>query len=569
MHYTELLKAREELTGPGGEFEIVEAKVLGNRLRVYKNAPPSVREVWLSTLQFPERDYLVYQDERWTYADAHRDVASAAAWMAEQGVKPGDRVAIAMRNYPEWMLLYWACVATGVVVVGMNAWWTPEEMDYALKDSEPKVLFADSERLERALSIDGVTDRMKVVGVRAPDAPAPVIQWSDVLAHGGDLPQVTVDPDSDACIFYTSGTTGFPKGAQLTHRGCVSNLLNMAFSAASTMLATARATGEMPPPPEEAPVPVGLITTPLFHVTANNCAAYLITAAGGKIVLMYRWDAGEALKLVETEKVTAMSGVPIMARELINHPDFATTDTSSLQTLGGGGAQLPPDLVHKIDSSVETARPNTGYGMTETCGIITSVSADFFIDKPDSAGPAMPNFEAKCVNELGETLPQGEVGELWVKGSSVIKGYINRPEATAESITDGWLHTGDIARIDEDGFIFIVDRKKDMVLRGGENVYCAEVEAAVYRHPSVAECSVFGVPDDRLGEEVGVAIVLKPGEDVSADALREHCAGIMAKHKVPRYVWFLTALPRNASGKFVKRDLKEQLTKDLDSAQVS
>ena len=569
MHYTELLKAREELTGPGGEFEIVEAEVLGNRLRVYKNAPPSVREVWLSTLQFPERDYLVYQDERWTYADAHRDVASAAAWMAEQGVKPGDRVAIAMRNYPEWMLLYWACVATGVVVVGMNAWWTPEEMDYALKDSEPKVLFADSERLERALSIDGVTDRMKVVGVRAPDAPAPVIQWSDVLAHGGDLPQVTVDPDSDACIFYTSGTTGFPKGAQLTHRGCVSNLLNMAFSAASTMLATARATGEMPPPPEEAPVPVGLITTPLFHVTANNCAAYLITAAGGKIVLMYRWDAGEALKLVETEKVTAMSGVPIMARELINHPDFATTDTSSLQTLGGGGAQLPPDLVHKIDSSVETARPNTGYGMTETCGIITSVSADFFIDKPDSAGPAMPNFEAKCVNELGETLPQGEVGELWVKGSSVIKGYINRPEATAESITDGWLHTGDIARIDEDGFIFIVDRKKDMVLRGGENVYCAEVEAAVYRHPSVAECSVFGVPDDRLGEEVGVAIVLKPGEDVSADALREHCAGIMAKHKGPRYVWFLTALPRNASGKFVKRDLKEQLTKDLDSAQVS
>ena len=569
MHYTELLKAREELTGPGGEFEIVEAEVLGNRLRVYKNAPPSVREVWLSTLQFPERDYLVYQDERWTYADAHRDVASAAAWMAEQGVKPGDRVAIAMRNYPEWMLLYWACVATGVVVVGMNAWWTPEEMDYALKDSEPKVLFADSERLERALSIDGVTDRMKVVGVRAPDAPAPVIQWSDVLAHGGDLPQVTVDPDSDACIFYTSGTTGFPKGAQLTHRGCVSNLLNMAFSAASTTLATARATGEMPPPPEEAPVPVGLITTPLFHVTANNCAAYLITAAGGKIVLMYRWDAGEALKLVETEKVTAMSGVPIMARELINHPDFATTDTSSLQTLGGGGAQLPPDLVHKIDSSVETARPNTGYGMTETCGIITSVSADFFIDKPDSAGPAMPNFEAKCVNELGETLPQGEVGELWVKGSSVIKGYINRPEATAESITDGWLHTGDIARIDEDGFIFIVDRKKDMVLRGGENVYCAEVEAAVYRHPSVAECSVFGVPDDRLGEEVGVAIVLKPGEDVSADALREHCAGIMAKHKVPRYVWFLTALPRNASGKFVKRDLMEQLTKDLDSAQVS
>ncbi|WP_291075265.1 class I adenylate-forming enzyme family protein [Hyphomonas sp.] len=567
MHYTELLKAREVLTGPGGDFEIVEADVLGNRLRVYKNAPPSVREVWLSTLQYAERDYLVYQDERWTYADAHRDVNAIAAWMFAQGVRPGDRVAVAMRNYPEWLLIYWACVSTGIAVVGMNAWWTAEEMDYALKDSEPKILFADAERLERALAIEGAADRMQIVGVRSPDAPAPVLPWADVLAHGGDMPAVTVDPDSDACIFYTSGTTGFPKGAQLTHRGCVANLFNMMFSAASTALAMNLATGE--PIPEDPPVPAGLVTTPLFHVTANNCGAYLLTAAGGKIVLMYRWDAGEALKLVEREKITAVSGVPIMARELINHPDFEKTDTSSLATLGGGGAQLPPDLVHKIDSTVATARPNTGYGMTETCGIITSVSADFFVDKPDSAGPAMPNFEAKCVNELGETVPQGEVGELWVKGSSVIKGYINRPEATAESITDGWLHTGDIARIDKDGFIFIVDRKKDMVLRGGENVYCAEVESTLYRHPAVAECSVFGVPDDRLGEEVGAAVVLKPGETLTADALREHCAATMAKHKVPRYIWFLSALPRNASGKFVKRDLKEQLTRQLDNAQVS
>jgi long-chain acyl-CoA synthetase len=567
MHYTELLKAREVLTGPGGDFEIVEADVLGNRLRVYKNAPPSVREVWLSTLQYADRDYLVYQDERWTYADAHRDVNAIAAWMFAQGVRPGDRVAVAMRNYPEWLLIYWACVSTGIAVVGMNAWWTAEEMEYALKDSEPKILFADAERLERALAIEGAADRMQIVGVRSPDAPAPVLPWADVLAHGGDMPAVTVDPDSDACIFYTSGTTGFPKGAQLTHRGCVANLFNMMFSAASTALAMNLATGE--PIPEDPPVPAGLVTTPLFHVTANNCGAYLLTAAGGKIVLMFRWDAGEALKLVEREKITAVSGVPIMARELINHPDFEKTDTSSLATLGGGGAQLPPDLVHKIDSTVATARPNTGYGMTETCGIITSVSADFFVDKPDSAGPAMPNFEAKCVNELGETVPQGEVGELWVKGSSVIKGYINRPEATAESITDGWLHTGDIARIDKDGFIFIVDRKKDMVLRGGENVYCAEVESTLYRHPAVAECSVFGVPDDRLGEEVGAAVVLKPGETLTADALREHCAATMAKHKVPRYIWFLSALPRNASGKFVKRDLKEQLTRQLDNAQVS
>ncbi|KCZ52615.1 AMP-dependent synthetase [Hyphomonas beringensis] len=566
MHYTELLKAREELTGPGGDFEIVEADVLGNKLRVYKNAPPSIRELWLSTLQYAERPYLVYEDETLTYAETHQRTNALAAWMFAQGVKPGDRVAVAMRNYPEWMQIYWSCASVGIVVVGMNAWWTPEEMAYALKDSEPKVLFVDSERLERVRAIGDIGD-IKLVGVRLPEVPDDVMAWDEVIAHGGEMPAVTVDPDADACIFYTSGTTGFPKGAQLTHRGCVANLFNMMFSSASTALATQWATGEVPP--EEPPVPVGLVCTPLFHVTANNCAAYLITAAGGKIVLMYRWDAGEALKLIERESITAISGVPVMARELINHPDFEKTDTSTLASLGGGGAQLPPDLVQKIDSQVATARPNTGYGMTETCGIITSVSADFFVDKPDSAGPAMPNFETKCVNEFGEAVPQGEVGELWVRGSSVIKGYINRPEATAESITDGWLHTGDIARIDKDGFIYIVDRKKDMVLRGGENVYCAEVESTLYRHPAVAECSVFGVPDDRLGEEVGAAVVLKDGESLTAEELRAHSAAIMAKHKVPRYIWFLNALPRNASGKFIKRDLKEQLTKEMDNAEVS
>jgi long-chain acyl-CoA synthetase len=275
---------------------------------------------------------------------------------------------------------------------------------------------------------------------------------------------------------------------------------------------------------------------------------------------MYRWEAGEALKIIEKERVSSMSGVPTMARELINHPDFKKTDTSSLLALAGGGAQVPPDLVLKIEKQVATARPSTGYGMTETCGIITSVSGDFVVDKPDSAGPAMPSFEAKCVDDNGNTVGHGEVGELWVRGSSVIKGYINRPEATAATITDGWLHTGDVARIDEDGFIYIVDRKKDMVLRGGENIYCAEVESSIYRHNSVAECCVFGVPDDRLGEEVGVAVVAKPGEALSPEALREHCAAIMAKHKVPRYIWMLDEpLPRNASGKFLKRELRDKL----------
>ena len=560
MHYAELKAARSELTGPGGAFEIETITVRGVSLRAYKNAPPSVRELWLSTAPFAERDYLVYQDERYSYADAHRMVASIANWMMANGVKPGDRIAIAMRNYPEWMLIYWAGVSIGVAVVGMNAWWVPEEIEYALKDSAPKIVFADAERLERILERPDAHAGMVLVAVRAPGHADSVRDWSEVLAQGGELPAVSVDPDADACIFYTSGTTGFPKGAQLTHRGCVSNLMNIMFAGQSTALATSRGTGVPLDPDAPPPIPVGLMTTPLFHVTANNCGAYAVTAAGGKLVLMYRWDAGEALKLIQQERVSAMSGVPTMARELITHPDFASTDTSSMMSLGGGGAQLPPDLVAKIDGAVATARPNTGYGMTETCGIITSLSGDFFVDRPDSAGPAMPTFEAKVVDDDGNALPNGQVGELWVRGACVIKGYINRPEATAESITDGWLHTGDIARIDDDGFIFIVDRKKDMVLRGGENVYCAEVEAAFYRHPAVAEVSVFGVPDERLGEEVGAAVVLRAGHEVSADELREHCALIMAKHKIPAFLWFRDeALPRNASGKFLKRELRDTL----------
>jgi long-chain acyl-CoA synthetase len=499
---------------------------------------------------------MVYQDERMTYREAHAQVNAVAAWLAAQGVCSGDRVAIAMRNYPEWLLIYWACVCMGVAAVGMNAWWVAEEMAYALNDSRPKVLFCDAERLARAGDGGGA----RLVAVRAEAGPG-VTPWSEVIAHRGAMPEVAVDPDADACIFYTSGTTGFPKGAQLTHRGCIANLFSMMFAGQAAALATARETGVPIDPTAPPPIPVALLTTPLFHVTANNCGAYAVTAAGGKLVLMYRWDAGEALRLIEQEKVSAMSGVPVMAREIINHPDFGQRDTSSLLSLAGGGAQVPPDLVGKIDAAVATARPATGYGLTETCGIITSVSADFFVNKPESAGPVMPDFEFKCVDDDGNTAPPGEQGELWVRGAQVIKGYLNRAEATAEAITEGWFHTGDIAAVDGDGFLFIRDRKKDMILRGGENIYCAEVEAAAYRHPAVAECSAFGVPDARLGEEVALAVVPQDGQTLTAAELREHLLGIMARHKAPRYIWILQeSLPRNASGKFLRRELRERLS---------
>ncbi len=561
--YEELKQAWSTLTAPGGQFEIIESEVGGQKLRQYKNAPPNLRALWQIAAAHADKEYLVYGDERWTYDRAHREVASIANWLLDHGVAPGDRVAIAMRNYPEWMLSYWACTSVGIAAIGVNAWWTGPELVYGIEDSDPKVIIADVERLERIdAHADEIGDRT-LVGVRLPSERPGVVPFASLCDGKETLPEVEIDPDADACIFYTSGTTGRPKGAQLTHRGCVNNVMSMVFTNMVQPMAAALA-AESKQTQDEAPVtqpPAALVVTPLFHVTANNCVAHAMTIAGGKLVHMYKWDAGEALRLIEQEKITAMSGVPVMARELIAHPDFATRDTSSLKMLGGGGAQVQPDLVKKIDETVKTARPGTGYGMTETCGIITSIGADFFVDRPESAGPAMPCYETRVIDSEGKELGAGETGELCVRGAQVIKGYLNRPEATAETIQDGWLRTGDIAHLDEDGFIYIVDRLKDMVLRGGENIYCAEVEAAIFAHDAVAECTVFGVSDDRLGEEVGAAVVTSatPGQ-FSADELREFLTQRIAAFKIPRYIWFLDdALPRNASGKFLKRELRERL----------
>ena len=563
--YQELREAWTELTGPGGAFEVVDKEVLGRTVRAYSGAPGSLRDIWLPTAGYADKDYMVYADERWTYTSAHAEVGAIASWLVSRGVGPGDRVAIAMRNYPEWMLTYWACVSIGATVVGMNAWWVGAELEYGLNDSTPKVLVCDRERLERYLEVRDKTSVPNVLAVRAGDTlPEGVEPFSVAGGSGGAMPEVDIDPDSDACVFYTSGTTGRPKGAQLTHRGCVTNLMSMAFW--NTALGMARAKRGIESSGNAMDGLTTLILTPLFHVTANNCVAHGATAAGGKLVLMYKWDAGEALKLIEAEKVTNFSGVPTMARELIAHPDYDKHDTTSLKAVGGGGAQLQPDLVEKIESTGR-GRAGTGYGMTECCGVISMNSADYFVDKPESVGPAMPSFEARCVDQDGKDVGPGEVGELWVKGSQIIRGYLNREEATEESITDGgWLHTGDVARIDEHGFIFIVDRAKDMVLRGGENVYCAEVEVAMFDHDDVVECAAFGVPDDRLGEEVGAAVVLKPGASLTGDALRAHLAERIAKFKIPRYLWFTNeALPRNASGKFLKRELRDTL--DTNEAQ--
>jgi long-chain acyl-CoA synthetase len=565
-------EAWDELTAPGAQFATEVIEVRGVPIKVFQSALPSMRTVWELARGYGDRDYIVYEDERYTFAECDAIIRALAARLVDvHGVQPGDRVALAMRNYPEWVFGYWAVLSVGAAVVGMNAWWTTEEMQYGLADSRPKVLIADGERVERVLP---VLDELRaeaplaLITVRYDgELPEDADRWSDVIdpaSAPAELPAVDIDPDDDVCIFYTSGTTGFPKGAQLTHRGSVHNLLNIVFMTTVAGLASAKAGVEAPPPATDAEgqpkQPVFMAPTPLFHVTANNCLLHPATIAGGKIVFTYKWDAGRALELIEREGVTNFSGVPTMSRELLMHPDWETRDTSTLAGMGGGGAPLQPDLVDKIDKSLAGGAPSTGYGLTETHGIVTANSGSLYVAKPSSCGRVVPTLEAKLVDESDNEVPAGQPGELCVRGAIVIKGYLNREESTADAIRDGWFHTGDVATIDDDGFVFIVDRIKDMVLRGGENVYCSEVEAAIYELDGVTEAAVFGVPDDRLGEIVGAAVVLSPGVSMTEEELVQRLSERMAKFKIPERVWFLNeSLPRNANGKFVKRELKESL----------
>jgi steroid-24-oyl-CoA synthetase len=562
----ELKQVIDELTAPGQMFELSQADVAGVTVKTWANAPSSLRDIWLLSTNHGDADYLVYQDERWTYREAAERVASIANWLTANGIGHQDKVAIAMRNYPEWMLAYWAITCVGAVSVGVNAWWVPEELEFGLKDSGTKMLICDSERLARFAEIRDSFPGLTTVAVRTPDAPEWAVPWSEVIAAEAVMPDANIDPEDDACIFYTSGTTGKPKGAQLTHRGCTNNVFSSMFNSLSQMTAHARvhaAESESSEPAEELQN-AGIVSTPLFHVTANNVAAQTLTISGGKLVHMYKWDPAEALRIVEEEKITTFSGVPVMIREMISHPDFASRDTSSLKALGGGGAAVQPDLTEKVMTNENNkSMPAQGYGLTETCGIAAGSFGVFLADKPKSAGRLIPVLEGKCVDSDGNTLPDGEIGEICLKGPQIIKGYLNRPEATAETIVDGWLHTGDIGYFDEDNFIYLVDRAKDMVLRGGENVYCSEVEVVLFKHPEVAECVVFSVPDERLGEEVGAAIFPVEGKNASAESIREFCKSKLASFKIPRYIWILDEpLPRNASEKFLKRELQETLVID-------
>jgi long-chain acyl-CoA synthetase len=551
-------EVKDQITAPGQLFEVGEAEIRGTRLRVWKHAPPSLRSILEITKLHGDKTFLVYEDDRLTYAEHFRHAATFAHRLAERyGVTKGDRVAIAMRNFPEWSVAFWAAAALGAVVVPLNAWWTSRELEYGLRDSGAKVLIADEERVGRLASVLTDLGLPTVVVRNESEPPAGVETYTSVLGELVDeLPGAEIDPEDDATIFYTSGTTGRPKGALGTQRNIASNPLSLAYAITHGDVRAGRAIEESLAPKAR----ITLLSVPLFHAT--GCHSVLIASAltGGTIVLIRKWNVERALELIEREHVTSFGGVPTMAWQVLTSPSFGRYDTSSLTGVSYGGAPAAPKLVEKIKELLPERVPGQGYGLTETSSVTTYNSGVNYLERPDSVGPPVAICDVKIVDPAGSELPHGEVGEVVIQGPNVIKGYWNRPEATAEAFIDGWFHSGDLGRVDDDGFVYIVDRAKDMLIRGGENVYCAEVEAAAYEHPAVADVAVIGVPHEELGEEVGAVICLRPGASLKVEELETFLRERIAAFKVPSHVWFRDEdLPRNPGGKVLKTHLRKEI----------
>jgi long-chain acyl-CoA synthetase len=448
-----------------------------------------------------------------------------------------------------------AITSIGAVSVSFNAWWTEEEVDYALGDCTPKVLIADVERVERARA-SCERQGIAVIGVRCPDGTAGIEAWDDVVVRGAPLPDVEVDGEDDATILYTSGTTGHPKGAVSANRAIVQALFGYACRSAVDRLRADDAPKDPDAPPSLPPA--FILVVPLFHVT--GCVPVMLSCllGGLKLVMMHKWDPERALELVEREQVTNFVGVPTQSWDLLASPRFAEFDTSSLRGVGGGGAPAPPELVKRVAKGFPSASPGIGYGMTETNAYGPQNGGADYLTHPTSTGRATPILQVEVRDPEGRAVPVGERGEIWFRGPNLIRGYWNKPEATAEVLVDGWLRSGDIGRIDEEGFVYVEDRAKDMVLRAGENVYCAEVEAVLYEHPAVHEAAVFGIPHERLGEEVAAAVMLRDGATATVEELQAHVAEHLAAFKVPTtVVLWSEPLPRNASGKILKRELRD------------
>ena len=555
-----LAEATARLTAPGAKFEVGEVAIRGVPTRVWTNTPPSLPWLITAARAHGERLVTIYEDERVTYEANFRATATLAAHLAGAGVGKGDRVAIAMRNLPEWVAAFFAVTALGAVAVPLNAWWTGGELAYGLADSGAKLLIADGERHERLAA--HYADLHDLTAVLVSRATTPLAghatRLEEVIGTPHDwatlpdaaLPTVAIDTDDDATIFYTSGTTGAPKGAVGTHRSILTNILSSGFSTARSYLRR----GEAPPEPSPR---VALTVIPLFHVTA--CSAHMMgsIATGSTTIFMRRWDTVRAMEIIERERVTLTGGVPTIAWQLLEHPDRARYDLSSLEAIAYGGAPSAPELVRRIHEEFG-ALPGNGWGMTETTATVTHHVAEDYLHRPDSAGPPVAVAELKIMDADGVAeLPVGEVGELWSKGPMNARAYWNKPEASAATFVDGWVRTGDLARLDAEGFLFIVDRAKDMVIRGGENIYSIEVENVLYAHPAVTDAALVGIPHRTLGEEPAAVVHLAPGETLTEAELQQWVRERLAAFKVPVAIRFSDeTLPRNANGKVLKTELR-------------
>ncbi|MEO3860785.1 class I adenylate-forming enzyme family protein [Acrocarpospora sp. B8E8] len=540
-------QVQARLTAPGQLFEMED---VGGGVRAWRHAPATFRALLENSAFHCGKEFVVYEDERLTYTEHFRLAATLAHRLADSfGVRKGDRVAIAMRNYPEWIVAFSATLAIGAVAVPLNAWWTRRELEYGLSDSGATLLIADGERAAKLAGIDIPMIVTRSFGSLGAD-------WDEVLGEISPdvvLPPADIHPEDPATIFYTSGTTGHPKGALGSHRNLAQAPMTVAYAMTRGVALAGRDPGESLKQRR-----ITLLTVPLFHAT--GCFAVLLTTmfSGNGLILMYKWHPEAALRLIEREKITVLSGVPTNAWQLLSHPSLGSYDISTLSGVSYGGAPAPPKLLERLTELLPGRTPSNGYGMTETTALAIYNSGRSYLARPGSVGLPLPVVDVRICEPTGAELPRGQVGELCLRGPIVIMGYWNRPDATAETIVGGWLHTGDLARVDDEGFVYIVDRAKDMVIRGGENVYCAEVEAALFEHPAIDDAAVIGIPDDELGEQVGAIVKLR--SPATQEELQAFLKESLAPFKIPVRIWFHeTDLPRNPGGKILKTRLRQQV----------
>ena len=548
----------EQLTSSGQLFETREYKnSKGIALKEYASFPDNLRGYFDFGLLHADKEFLIYDSERFLYKDVIAKAAQVGNALISEGIEKGDRVAICMQNNPEFIFAYMGITGIGAVCVPLNSWWVPDEVIYALEHSEAKLLFGDQKRLQ---GLENLKDVKKIITSYTPDDN--FISFSEFIKdHSSEWPDIEISRDDQATIYYTSGSTGKPKGVLSSQRGVISSMFSWACM--STILSEREKIMGNDSTPLASSESSILLCVPLFHATGSHVAFLMSILVGRKVVMMKKWDAGDAIRLIHEEKVSDITGVPTQTWELLNHPDREKYDLSSLRTLGGGGGPRPAEHVKLLDENFK-GRPGIGYGLTETNALGTLANGDEYVSHPSTAGRVVPPLtEIKIFDEKWNELPEGEIGEIAIRSESNMLGYWKNEEATSECMNnEGWFRSGDMGKF-EGPFLFILDRIKDMVIRGGENIACPEVENAIYEHPDVLEACVFGIPDERLGEILCTAIYLKKGAKLDEDTLVQFLSNKLAAFKIPAIIEFSSVnLPLVASGKFDKPALRKMFTKD-------